>query len=95
MLQKIAPQQFDLEGLEHGLELLGRYDLREAARGFSQEALVLHGTCDSLIPFTAGKWLCANMKKARLVGIEGAAHAPHLSDPEVCANAMRDFYDGR
>ncbi len=95
MLQKIAPQQLNPEGLEHGLDLLGRYDLREAAKGLAQEALVLHGTCDSLIPFAAGKWLCANMKNARLVGIEGAAHAPHVSDPQVCANALQEFYDGR
>lgn len=54
-----------------------RYPMRTdtAVPRLDQPLLLMHGDRDGLIPFAHAEWLAAHAQQARLVRIEGAAHA--------------------
>jgi len=81
--------------LAEALTLLATADLRAGIANIAQPALVISGERDMLTPPGAGRWLAANMPNARFVGIDGAAHAPFLSHPDVFDAAVEAFLDGR
>ena len=81
----------DLGALQAGLEILRDCDLRGALPGIHQPALVVAGERDTLTPPQAARYLAAQLPKARLAVIEGAAHAPFLSHPEIFAECVCDF----
>lgn len=93
-LQRLAGSSAQMEGLRTGLELLRKYDLREAAQSIGQRTLILHGACDGLTPFGAGAWLREHMPNACLVAAPGCAHAPFLSDPATCISNLLEFFYG-
>lgn len=78
LLSRGAP---DPSALDMGLEMLRTTDLRELAAAITQPALVIHGRRDALVPVEAGRWLAANLPRARIVEIEGAAHLPFVTHP--------------
>lgn len=77
--------------LREALALLAAVDLRAAVGRVAQPALVVAGDRDMLTPHAAGQWLAAAMPNARLVTIEGAAHAPFLSHPVEFARVLGGF----
>jgi pimeloyl-[acyl-carrier protein] methyl ester esterase len=81
--------------LAEALAVLAVTDLRDGIADVAQSTLVISGERDVLTPPGAGRWLAANMPKARFVGIDGAAHAPFLSHPDVFGAAVEAFLDGR
>jgi pimeloyl-[acyl-carrier protein] methyl ester esterase len=73
------------------LRWLQTTDLRAALPGITQPALVVHGDRDRIAPLAAGEYLAAQLPRARLVLLAGAAHAPFISDPDVVCQLMTDF----
>jgi pimeloyl-ACP methyl ester carboxylesterase len=55
--------------------------------------LVVHGTADRSAPYEGGRAWARRLPDARLLALEGAAHAPWIERPAVIA-AIRDFLDG-
>lgn len=81
------------ETLAYGMRLLAKTDLRLQAGAIRQRTLLIHGNRDGLCSLAAAEWLEASLPDARLLRIEGAAHAPFLSHPDLFAGALREFVD--
>jgi pimeloyl-[acyl-carrier protein] methyl ester esterase len=73
----------DLSALRGGLEILRDADLRASAPAIKQPTLVIAGQRDKLTPPEASYYLAQAMPNARVVEIEGAAHAPFLSHTDI------------
>jgi 2-hydroxy-6-oxonona-2,4-dienedioate hydrolase len=56
--------------------------------------LVVHGTADRSAPYEGGRAWTRRLPNARLLGVEGAAHAPWIERPAIIA-AIAEFLDGR
>ncbi|MHB1332243.1 MAG: pimeloyl-ACP methyl ester esterase BioH [Sulfuriferula sp.] len=82
------PDQYVLEA---GLDILLNSDLRAAAPGIAQQALVIHGTHDALAPVAAGEWLAQHLPNGHLCRIASASHAPFLSHSAEFVTALTDF----
>lgn len=78
--------------LQHGLRVLLETDSRQALREIGQDALVIHGDRDRLVPYPAGEYLASAIRRARMQPIACAAHAPFLSQPDAVARALEDFF---
>lgn len=83
----LAPRSMPApEVLERMLAWLRTTDLRKALPEIAQPALVLHGAQDRLVPPAAAEFLAARLPLARLELLDGVAHAPFVSAPDlVCA----------
>lgn len=79
------------DALCNGLEILRDTDLRSALPGIRQPALVIAGGRDRLTPPQASHYLAQTLPNARLVEIEGAAHAPFLSHPQIFIRHLKSF----
>ncbi|BCK88554.1 pimeloyl-[acyl-carrier protein] methyl ester esterase [Sideroxyarcus emersonii] len=80
-----------LDALRGGLQILRDADLREVLPRIAQPTLVLAGGRDKLTPPQASHHLAQQMPCARVVEIEGAAHAPFLSHPEIFVEQVCGF----
>ncbi|MBA3023375.1 MAG: pimeloyl-ACP methyl ester esterase BioH [Gammaproteobacteria bacterium] len=80
-----------LPALRGGLEILRDADLRERLPGIKQPTLAIAGQRDKLTPPEASYYLAQVMPNARVVEIEGAAHAPFLSHPDICVAEVIKF----
>jgi pimeloyl-[acyl-carrier protein] methyl ester esterase len=80
-----------LEALRGGLDILRDADLRGQLPDIRQSTLVIAGARDKLTPPEASRYLAQNMPTARVVEIEGAAHAPFLSHPEIFIERVKSF----
>jgi pimeloyl-[acyl-carrier protein] methyl ester esterase len=76
------------------LRLLGQVDLRPVLPRVTTPALVVGGDRDTLVPLQATVELAAALPNATHVAIEGAAHAPFLSDRAAFLRAVLPFIDG-
>lgn len=85
----------EIEVLERGLQLLEHNDLRERLCAIAQRALVVHGGEDRLAPLAAARALAQALPLARLAVIEGAAHAPFISDAGRVSRLLEAFFDER
>lgn len=57
--------------------------------------LLVHGREDATVPLAQAEQVRTGLPECRgLVVVDGAAHAPHLTHPEVVNPALRDFVDG-
>jgi proline iminopeptidase len=56
--------------------------------------LTIHGTKDRSAAYGAGRDWAAMLPNARLLTIEGAAHAPWIEAPDRVLGAMRTFFAG-
>lgn len=83
--------QPDALSLRAGLNFLRDTDSRKSAAAIRAPTLVIHGTRDRLVPVAAGGWLTARIPGARFVAMQGAAHAPFLSDRAAFAAVLDDF----
>ena len=68
--------------------------MREVVSEIKHEALVIHGSHDTLTPPAAAQWLARTLSHAQLEMISGAAHAPFLSHPQATIDAMTGFLHG-
>jgi pimeloyl-[acyl-carrier protein] methyl ester esterase len=85
----------DLDTLQAGLAILRNCDLRSALPLIMQPALIVAGERDSLAPMEASLYMAQQMPFAELVRIQGAAHAPFLSHPEIFVGQLTDFLRGK
>ncbi|HKA42263.1 MAG TPA: pimeloyl-ACP methyl ester esterase BioH [Burkholderiales bacterium] len=88
-----AGDEADAGALDGGLEILLETDLRQELASITQQALVVHGDRDELVPLAAAGYLARRLPAARLVVLHGAAHAPFLSQPRATAAVLREFLD--
>jgi len=96
LLTKLREQLFsrgepDMSALRGGLEILRDADQRPEVAGIEQQTLVIAGQRDKLTPPEASHYLAQAIPNARLVEIEGAAHTPFLSHPEVFIEHVKSF----
>lgn len=77
-----------------GEALLERDDISDRLGEITCPVLVVHGTDDQAIDLSRAEALCAALLDCRgLIRVEGAAHAPNLTHPEVVNPALRQFLD--
>jgi pimeloyl-[acyl-carrier protein] methyl ester esterase len=81
----------DMSALRGGLEILRDADQRSEVASIKQQTLVIAGQRDKLTPPEASYYLAQVIPNARLVEIEGAAHAPFLSHPDMFVAQVSRF----
>lgn len=81
----------DMGALRAGLNILRDADLRSGLQDIKQPTLVIAGGRDKLTPPEASNYLAQAMPAARVVEVEGAAHAPFLSHPEIFVEQVKSF----
>jgi len=81
----------ELAALRGGLSILRDADLRGILPRILPPALVIAGQRDKLTPPQASHYLAHAMPNARSVEIQGAAHAPFLSHPQIFVDCMTSF----
>jgi pimeloyl-[acyl-carrier protein] methyl ester esterase len=81
----------DWSALQSGLEILRDCDLRDALPNITQPALVIAGERDTLTPPQASQYMAMHLPHAKLSLIQGAAHAPFLSHPEIFVEHLKKF----
>ncbi len=81
--------------LRGGLEMLRDTDMRAQLGKITQAALVIAGERDTLTPPAASAYLAQALPHARLVQINGAAHAPFLSHTESFVKHVTEFMNER
>ena len=77
-----------------GLAVLRESDVRASVPAVRAPALLLHGDADAVCPPGAAHALAAAIPGARLVLLPGAGHAPQLSRPAACLDAIAALLDG-
>lgn len=77
--------------LLHMLDWLRDTDLRPLLAAVKQPALVVHGDRDRITPVAAGAYLAGQLQQASFEIIEGAAHAPFISDAQSVARLIEEF----
>jgi pimeloyl-[acyl-carrier protein] methyl ester esterase len=80
-----------LDALRGGLAILCDADLRGTLLQITQPTLVIAGGRDRLTPPEASHYLAQSLQNARVVVIDGAAHAPFLSHPEIFVEHVKSF----
>lgn len=81
----------DINALKGGLEILRNTDLRTVLMQVKQDALIVAGERDTLTPKAASENMTQALPNARLAVVQGAAHAPFLSHPNVFMQHMTSF----
>jgi proline iminopeptidase len=66
----------------------------EEASKATNPILTIHGTKDRNAPYGGGREWTMMLPDARLVTIEGAAHAPWIEAPDQVLGVMRTFFNG-
>ncbi|MCE5387633.1 MAG: alpha/beta fold hydrolase [Acidithiobacillus sp.] len=74
-----------------GLQLLRDKDLRPQLRPLPFPVLILQGEVDRIVPPAAAKQLQSSLAGSRLQLLK-AGHAPFLSHPEACSQALRSTF---
>jgi pimeloyl-[acyl-carrier protein] methyl ester esterase len=77
--------------LAASLDWLRSVDLREHVAKLDLPAVVLHGARDMLAPVAAGRWMAAELPRARLEVLEGAAHMPFFSHRAAFVSALEQL----
>jgi pimeloyl-[acyl-carrier protein] methyl ester esterase len=81
----------DMQALRGGLDILRDADLRDGLAQIRQLALLIAGERDKLTPPQASRHMAQVMPNAQAVVIEGAAHAPFLSHPDIFVAQVKSF----
>jgi pimeloyl-[acyl-carrier protein] methyl ester esterase len=79
-----------LSVLEAGLDVLDRYDLRDALPMLPMPSLWVAGRRDRLVPPGAMRWAAQRAPDARYLELPGG-HAPFLAHAEEIADAVREL----
>jgi pimeloyl-[acyl-carrier protein] methyl ester esterase len=96
LLTKLREQLFSrgepaMDALRGGLGILRDVDQRAEVVQIQQPTLLIAGQRDKLTPPEASYYLAQVIPNAKVVEIEGAAHAPFLSHPELFVALVRKF----
>jgi pimeloyl-[acyl-carrier protein] methyl ester esterase len=83
----------DVTALQGGLEILRDTDMRSQLGKIAQRALVIAGERDTLTPHAASEYMAQALPNARLAVLQGAAHAPFLSHPQLFMQQLTSFLD--
>lgn len=88
-------EQLDRDELAHAAgALLERDDVSDRLDRIECPALVIHGTADRAITLDRAEATAAGLPDCRsVVRVDGAAHAPNLTHPELVNPALRAFLD--
>lgn len=81
----------ELAALRSGLEILRDADLRPLLSGILQPTLAIAGERDKLTSPVASYYLAQALPNAQVVEIDGAAHAPFLSHPDIFIEHLTSF----
>jgi len=81
----------DMAALRAGLNILRDVDQRAELAHIRQPTLLIAGERDKLTPPEASRYMAQAMPSARLIEVEGAAHAPFLSHPEIFVAHVSGF----
>ena len=81
----------NMAALRAGLSILRDADQRGELKDIKQPALVIAGERDKLTPREASYYMGQVMPSARVVEVEGAAHTPFLSHPEIFVEHLKSF----
>jgi pimeloyl-[acyl-carrier protein] methyl ester esterase len=81
----------DIKALQGGLEILRDTDMRSQLAQVAHPVLVIAGARDTLTPSAASEYLAQALPNARLAKIQGAAHAPFLSHPQIFMQHLTSF----
>jgi pimeloyl-[acyl-carrier protein] methyl ester esterase len=84
-----------LDALRGGLEILRDADQRDSLPEIRQPVLVIAGERDKLTLPQASQYMAQALPDARLAQIEGSAHVPFLSHPQVFLEHMKSFLHER
>lgn len=79
------------QALLGGLRLLMKLDIRRILKDITMPALIIHGRQDKVCPPQAGEFLKKKLKNARICLIDGAGHAPFLTQPQTVNALIGDF----
>ncbi len=80
---------------EPGQTLLGRDDVSDRVGEIACPTLIVHGTDDQAISMDRAKAVADGVQDCRgVVEVEGAAHAPNMSHPDVVNEALTTFLSG-
>ena len=66
----------------------------EQLKRITMPVLTIHGTLDRNAPYDGGRQWAAELPDARILTVEGAAHAAWLDDPVTVFGAIRHFLRG-
>ena len=80
-----------MDALRGGLGILRDVDQRAEVVQIQQPTLLIAGQRDKLTPPEASYYLAQVIPNAKVVEIEGAAHTPFLSHPELFVAQVRKF----
>jgi pimeloyl-[acyl-carrier protein] methyl ester esterase len=81
----------DMAALRAGLDILREADLRGKLQHIRQPVMIISGERDKLTPPAASDYMARAMPSARSMEVEGAAHAPFLSHPEIFVEQIKSF----
>lgn len=81
----------EMEALKGGLDILRDTDMRDQLEQISQPTLLIAGGRDTLTPKAASQAMAQSLPNARLAVVEGAAHAPFLSHPQIFMQHLKSF----
>lgn len=76
------------------LPSIRRLRIAEGVSAATMPVLTIHGTKDRSAPYGGGREWALMLPDARLVTIDGAAHAPWIEAPEKVFAAVRAFFGG-
>lgn len=80
----------NLSALESGLTILSETDLRDEVVNNTPVMVVL-GEKDTLVPFSVKDVFSKMFPNLKQLVLEKAAHAPFISNPELCAKKIKNF----
>ncbi len=78
-----------------GAALLDRDDISDRTPELAMPVLMVHGKEDTAIPVERAREICGAVDDCRgVVEVDGAAHAPNLTHPQIVNPAVRTFLEG-
>ncbi len=70
------------------------FDIYDVMKNYNGNALIIHGTADTLVPYEYAKRASGTMKNADLITIEGAGHGFNSTDNEYATDMAVSFIKG-
>jgi pimeloyl-[acyl-carrier protein] methyl ester esterase len=85
---------FKTESLLNGIRYLKNTDVTTKLESISSPAVWLHGTDDAICPIVHGESAAGMIPNCSFIRIDGAGHAPFLTQPDKCISSLNDFLSG-
>ncbi|WP_123024311.1 adenylate/guanylate cyclase domain-containing protein [Mycolicibacterium stellerae] len=76
------------------LEATFHLDVRSVLSAISAPTLVVHAKADPIAPVQFGRYLADNIPGARMVEVDGADHAPWMTDPDRVVAEVEELLTG-